>query len=341
MKKLLFLIFTLFLFIPFVNAEEFNQANRFQYYTYYNGTTLRDNGTGLMNLYYGPNSSINRIQWLYQLYTFDSNYLYDITFTTYYTINNSNSGDWITAFANSCDIYTGTGSYYQCYLNSGRQNNKDYVEMTILNMQGTNSNTLWLNLYSSLNTSVYIPQLSYSLQIVRKEDNKATSDDIYNATDNVINNNNANTDKVIDNQNKNQEQTNSYLDAQINSQNQTNEKLDNITDSNVDDPSSSINSFQNMLASNGVITQLVTLPVTLFSKVLNSVNGTCSNYNLGSLLGTDLILPCINIQNYLGSTLWSVIDVLISGLFVYAISRKFIKVFENLSSMKDGDVISD
>ena len=114
-----------------------------------------------------------------------------------------------------------------------------------------------------------------------------------------------------------------------------------INNDNVDDPSSSINSFKDKIANNGVITQLIGLPVTLFTKVLNNVNGTCSNYNLGSLFGTDLILPCVNIQNYLGSSLWSIIDVLISGLFVYSISRKFIKVFESMSSMNEGDVISD
>lgn len=114
-----------------------------------------------------------------------------------------------------------------------------------------------------------------------------------------------------------------------------------INSDEVDDPSSSINSFKDKIAENGVITQLIGLPVTLFSKVLNSVNGTCINYNLGSLYGTDIIFPCISIKNYIGSTLWNVIDVLISGLFVYAISKKFIKVFESMSSMKEGDVIDD
>lgn len=131
----------------------------------------------------------------------------------------------------------------------------------------------------------------------------------------------------------------------INQGQQTNDKLNDINGSinndNVDDPSSSINSFKDKIATNGVITQLIGLPVTLFTKVLNSVNGTCSTYNLGSLFGTDLILPCVNIQNYLGSALWSIIDVLISGLFVYSISRKFIKVFESMSSMNEGDVIGD
>lgn len=124
-------------------------------------------------------------------------------------------------------------------------------------------------------------------------------------------------------------------------QEETKKVNDTISSSDVDDPSSSINSFNDKLAQNGVITQLIGLPVTLFSKVLNSVNGTCTSYNLGSLFGTDIIFPCINISNYLGATLWSVIDVLISGLFVYSISKKFIKVFEHMSSMNEGDVIDD
>lgn len=124
-------------------------------------------------------------------------------------------------------------------------------------------------------------------------------------------------------------------------QEETKKVNDTISSSDVDDPSSSINSMNDKLAENGVITQLIGLPVTLFTKVLNSVNGTCTSYNLGSLFGTDIIFPCINISNYLGATLWSVIDVLISGLFVYSISKKFIKVFEHMSSMNEGDVIDD
>lgn len=131
----------------------------------------------------------------------------------------------------------------------------------------------------------------------------------------------------------------------INNQSSIKSGIDDVNSSinsdNVDDPSSSINQFKDKIATNGVITQLVGLPVTLFTKVLDSVNGTCKSYNLGSLYGTDLVLPCINIEIYLGSTLWGVIDVLISGLFVYTISRKFIKVFENMSSMNEGDVIGD
>ena len=122
---------------------------------------------------------------------------------------------------------------------------------------------------------------------------------------------------------------------------QANNINNTISSDEVDDPSSSINSFKDKIAENGVITQLIGLPVTLFTKVLNSVNGTCTSYNLGSLFGTEIVFPCINMFDILGGNLWAVIDVLISGLFVFSISKKFIKVFEHMSSMNEGDVIDD
>lgn len=136
-------------------------------------------------------------------------------------------------------------------------------------------------------------------------------------------------------------QNNTIINNQGNIQSGIDDIKSDINSDNVDDPSSSINQFNDKIAENGVITQLVGLPVTLFTKILNSVNGTCSPYNFGSLFGTDIVFPCINVANYLGSTLWNIIDVLISGLFVYSLSRKFIKVFEHMSSMEEGDVIGD
>lgn len=136
-------------------------------------------------------------------------------------------------------------------------------------------------------------------------------------------------------------QNNTIINNQGNIQSGIDDIKSDINSDNVDDPSSSINQFKDKIAENGVITQLVGLPVTLFTKILNSVNGTCSPYNFGSLFGTDIVFPCINVANYLGSSLWNIIDVLISGLFVYSLSRKFIKVFEHMSSMEEGDVIGD
>lgn len=116
---------------------------------------------------------------------------------------------------------------------------------------------------------------------------------------------------------------------------------DTITDDNVDNPSSFIEDMEDLLPSNGVITQLITLPITLYQKVLNSINGTCSQFDLGALYGTHLIMPCINLQTYLGSTLWNTIDLIMSGVFVLVIARKMVKAFNSFTFMKEGDVIND
>lgn len=134
-------------------------------------------------------------------------------------------------------------------------------------------------------------------------------------------------------------------DIIINQNNQTNQKLDdlnnNITNDNVSGVEDSFSRFEDFLDDNSTITQLITLPVTLYSSILQGVSNSCSSFNLGSLYGESLVLPCVNIGNYLGSTLWGMIDLIISGFAIYSISKKLIKIFNNFSSMKDGDVIDD
>lgn len=126
-----------------------------------------------------------------------------------------------------------------------------------------------------------------------------------------------------------EEQTDRIIESQE-------ELNDTIKDDNIDDSSSSINEMNNKVATNSVISDLLLLPVTLFQNILNSINGTCSTWNLGSLFGTNLVLPCINLSNLLGSTLFGVIDVLLSGIFVLSIRKKFVDIFQNITSLKDG-----
>ena len=130
-----------------------------------------------------------------------------------------------------------------------------------------------------------------------------------------------------------------YVITTCNSGNQS--MQDTLTDSSVDDPSDFLSDMEDLLPSNGVITQLITLPITLYQKVLNSINGTCSQFDLGELYGTHLIMPCINLQTYLGNSLWNTIDLIMSGVFVLVIARKMIKAFNSFTFMKEGDVIND
>ena len=114
-----------------------------------------------------------------------------------------------------------------------------------------------------------------------------------------------------------------------------NDVNDSINDSSTDDPTSDLNDMNQNQTSNSVISDLLLLPVTLFQNILNAINGTCNSFNLGNLFNSNLTLPCINIKRYLGDALYNVIDVLISGLFVLSIRKKFVDIFQNITSLKD------
>lgn len=112
-----------------------------------------------------------------------------------------------------------------------------------------------------------------------------------------------------------------------------------MNDSNVDDPTNDITANSNKVATNNVISDLITLPLTLYQNILNAISGSCSPFELGSLFNYTLIMPCINLSNILGSTLYTIIDIICCGFFVYVIGRKMIDIFNNLSQLKEGDLL--
>lgn len=132
--------------------------------------------------------------------------------------------------------------------------------------------------------------------------------------------------------------TNDKIDDVNNSINDLN---DNITSNDIDNPNSDFSDIEDLIAHNGVITNLIALPITLYSSILNGLNQSCSTYSFGNLLGTNLQFQCINLGTLLGNTIWGVIDVLFSGFTIYAIAKKMIKVFNNFSGLQEGDVIDD
>lgn len=113
---------------------------------------------------------------------------------------------------------------------------------------------------------------------------------------------------------------------------------DTLKDDSIDDynTSSTLEDLSEDLPTNSVISDLLLLPVRLFQNILNSINGSCNSFNLGSLYGSNLTLPCINIQSLVGSSLWSVIDILFCGAFVLVIRKKFVDIFHNLTDLRNG-----
>lgn len=122
------------------------------------------------------------------------------------------------------------------------------------------------------------------------------------------------------------------LDAIQQEQEQTNTILE---DSSTDNPNSDLTNMNNKIATNSSISQILTLPIQLYQNILNSVSGSCSSFSLGALYNHNLTLPCINLQNLLGSTLYGIIDILISGLFILSFRKKMVDIFNHLTSLND------
>ena len=135
MKKFIFplLLFIIIFTCKNVYAETFTQSNRFTWYTYTNSDTMVNSGTG--QIPYSTNV-LNRVQWLYSTYTYDPNYLYDITFTVKNKTFPGNDYN-IYDFINACSISTGGGVQYQCYLNKSHSDYEDTISISILNFVGT------------------------------------------------------------------------------------------------------------------------------------------------------------------------------------------------------------
>lgn len=83
------------------------------------------------------------------------------------------------------------------------------------------------------------------------------------------------------------------------------------------------------------VSNLLTMPLTLINAFLNGVEGSCSTYIFGSLYNHDLSLPCINIENYLGSTLFDIIDALCSIFMIFNVGSLIVTFFDRTTSLDD------
>lgn len=133
---------------------------------------------------------------------------------------------------------------------------------------------------------------------------------------------------------------NNIKNSAIATANNTEQIKNDIKDSSIDsnNASSSASTWSNKNASNGTITNLLTLPISLLQNILNGIQTSCSNFSLGTLFDTELILPCINLSDLIGSTLFNVIDLLFSGFMILNIAKKLIKIFNDFTNLKSNQI---
>lgn len=114
-----------------------------------------------------------------------------------------------------------------------------------------------------------------------------------------------------------------------------------IYDKNTDKFYGMFNIIKEKLNFGGPISDLIVLPVNVVQSIANASNKVCVPYDLGSIAGHHIVLPCIEPEHYLGSALWTTIDLIFSGCMFYAISKWFTSAYykfillDNTPGIKD------
>lgn len=108
-----------------------------------------------------------------------------------------------------------------------------------------------------------------------------------------------------------------------------------LFDHSVPDMDQVLEDLNDLTLSDTPITDLLLLPLRMIQAFVNGINGACTTIDLGTWEDTPLYIPCINIENYLGSTLWGIIDLLFCGFMALNISQLMIHDFDSLSSAED------
>ena len=181
------------------------------------------------------------------------------------------------------------------------------------------------------------PLIMRQLQVDCNFDDLAISTSINEQTTNIINNNNSNTHKIG--------KWITDLGGSIGTWfgqlgNKIGGFFDNLLnffkDDSTDSPDDNLNNLNNKVATNSVISDLLLLPVKFLQNFVNALGGSCTQFSLGNLYGTDLFMPCVNIGGYLGTGIWTTIDLILSGFFVYYLRKKFVEIYYNITNLKNG-----
>lgn len=126
------------------------------------------------------------------------------------------------------------------------------------------------------------------------------------------------------------------IDQQTQAQEDTNDLLnDNNVSSDTSDSIDDVLTYGDSQSTFGPVADLLLLPLTLFGAYYTSFGGSCSSYNLGTMFNHQIVLPCINLENILGSSLYSIIDVAISLFMIYNIILMCISSFDKITSLSD------
>lgn len=303
-----------------------NQISRNFYYV--SNIYTRKNGNGMMWVY---NTDISfKAGYLYSIRTYMCNnssteYVH-VSFTTGNNVANTHNKStlptyWKSVATNSIDDFIGfdtigegkCGFVTHFFVPSV---NSQYVGVQFTSTESvTGTQALIGYEYDSL--GLYTPELRNQIDNAIQDSNLATADDI---------------DKL-----------NEEVKEMTSEQQKTNENLDKINGTLTDSDTSQNtgNDFfdtSSIASSDGVVSALLTLPIQMASKLVDNLGDTCTPYQMNfGMLGKDYTLnfPCIDFEEYLGSNLWHIIDLLFCGFMAYNIAMLFVSIYDSITSLQD------
>lgn len=101
------------------------------------------------------------------------------------------------------------------------------------------------------------------------------------------------------------------------------------------------NNIKNNVNFGGPISNLIVAPVNVLETILESTTNRCVPYDMGSINGHRIILDCIEPDDYLGSTLWSTIDIIISFCLSYSIIKWITSLYYGFVMLQNTPDIDD
>lgn len=99
-------------------------------------------------------------------------------------------------------------------------------------------------------------------------------------------------------------------------------------------------SISNKLNIGGPISGIIEVPLKVINIIGTGLAGglTCSDYSLGSLWGTNLVIPCVNVKQHLGNSLYNTIDIIIACVMIYNIYKMIMDMYTNFIFMRKNPV---
>lgn len=145
---------------------------------------------------------------------------------------------------------------------------------------------------------------------------------------------------VINAMDSNTQAINDLNDTLSQKQDALNDSVDDLNDTMKDETGVSDSDLEDFFegfhnSESRPLRDLLFLLLKPFELLVEHSSDTCSDYTFGSLYGATLSLPCINLEEILGSSFYDILDYLCSFAILYALFKFVAKSFHGLLNLND------